>query len=54
MFGVGFAGDPRNAVAFWKNDVLSPVMSAEIWLAGEATTPSLTSCAIPLAPGVGT
>jgi hypothetical protein len=54
ILGVGFTGDPRNAVAFWKNDVLSPVMSAETWLAVEATTPSLSCCAIPLLPRVGT
>src|SRR5271155_1098103 len=54
MFGVGFSGDPRNAAALWKNDVLSAVINAETWLAGEAITPSLTCCAIPLFPSVGT
>ena len=54
MLGVGFTGVGRTAAPFWKREVSSPVMSAEIWLAGEATTPSFNCCAIPLVPGVGT
>ena len=45
-FGVGLVGAPRNACAFWKNDVLRAVMIDETWEAGAETTPVFSDCRI--------